>query len=55
MSLRGRKRRGRYVPELSEKEIEQLARAISERVWAKVRAYVRRQQRELHDLYDEEE
>lgn len=38
-----------------EREVEQLAEEISKRVWRKVRAYIRRQQRELHDLDDEEE
>jgi hypothetical protein len=36
-------------------EVEILAREISERVWRRVRAYIRRQQRELHDLDDQEE
>lgn len=40
--------------DLDEKTVEKLAREISLRVWAKMRALIRRQQRELHDLYDED-
>lgn len=40
---------------LDQQEVEELAKAISEAVWRKVRSYIRRQQRELHDLLEEEE
>lgn len=40
---------------VTDEEIERLALAISLKVWAKVRRYVRKQQRELHDLLDTEE
>jgi hypothetical protein len=41
--------------QLDQAEVEKLAREISERVWAKVRRLIARQQRELHDLLDDEE
>lgn len=40
---------------LSEAEIAALAKAISEETWRRMRKYIARQQRELHDLLDEEE
>lgn len=39
---------------LDQQEVEELAKAISDQVWRKVRAYIRRQQRELHDLIEED-
>lgn len=41
--------------EISDQVIEQLAREIARQVWEKVRRMIARQQRELHDLLEEEE
>lgn len=38
----------------SDPEVERLAEAIARRVWNKVRRLIARQQRELHDLLDDE-
>lgn len=40
---------------MTEKEVRDMARQISMEVWRKVRAYIRRQQRELHDLEDDDD
>lgn len=42
---------------MTEKEIadiDRLAESIALRVWRKMRAYIRKQNRELQDLYEEE-
>ena len=43
------------VQVLSNEQVEHLARIIAERTWARMRRYIARQQRELHDLLEEEE
>lgn len=40
---------------VADKEIEALAAEIAKRVWQKVRRMIAKQQRELHDLLEEED
>lgn len=42
-------------PFLTDKELDELVARIALKVWAKVRRYIAKQQKELHDLMEEDD